>query len=37
MKDKDGFLLKEYIDIISEVLESGGVFRMYPKGTSMLP
>ena len=31
------FILKEYADIICEVLESGGVFRMYPKGTSMLP
>lgn len=31
------FDLKEYADIICEVLKSGGVFRLYPKGTSMLP
>jgi hypothetical protein len=29
--------LEEYGDIINEVLESGGEFRIYPRGTSMLP
>lgn len=31
------FRLSEYAETISEVLESGGEFRIYPKGTSMLP
>lgn len=31
------FRLSEYADTISAVLESGGEFRIYPKGTSMLP
>lgn len=31
------FNLAEYVPVIQEVLESGGVFRIYPKGTSMLP
>ena len=31
------YRLKEYEEIIREVLESGGEFQMYPKGTSMLP
>lgn len=31
------FYLAEAIDVIEEVLASGGEFRMYPKGTSMLP
>lgn len=31
------FNLGEYADLICEVIDSGGVFRMYPKGTSMLP
>ena len=29
--------MSEAIDVIEEVLASGGEFRMYPKGTSMLP
>ena len=31
------FYLADTIDIIEEVLASGGEFRMYPRGTSMLP
>ena len=31
------FYLAEAIEVIEEVLASGGEFRMYPKGTSMLP
>ena len=31
------FFLADAIDAIEEVLASGGVFRIYPKGTSMLP
>ena len=29
--------LSEVIDVIEEVLASGGEFRLFPKGTSMLP
>ncbi len=35
--NKQTFSLSEYADTISEVLESGGEFRIYPSGTSMLP
>lgn len=35
--NKQKFNLSEYDDTIREVLESGGEFRMYPSGTSMLP
>ena len=31
------FFLADAIDVIEEVLASGGDFRIYPKGTSMLP
>ena len=31
------FSLAEYDDTIREVLNSGGAFRIYPRGTSMLP
>lgn len=31
------FNLEEYADTIKEVLAKDGVFRIYPKGTSMLP
>lgn len=31
------FFLADAIDAIEEVLASGGEFRMYPRGTSMLP
>lgn len=31
------FSLSEYAEVIEEVLHSGGEFRLYPKGTSMLP
>ncbi len=35
--DKQAFKLSEYDETIREVLESGGEFRIYPAGTSMLP
>lgn len=35
--DKQEFSLSEYEETIRTVLESGGEFRIYPKGTSMLP
>lgn len=35
--NKQTFSLSEYADTICEVLESGGEFRIYPSGTSMLP
>lgn len=31
------FDLSEYADVVEEVLNTGGVFRIYPKGVSMLP
>ena len=31
------FNLEEYVPLINEVIESGGEFRLYPRGTSMLP
>ena len=31
------FYLADAIDIIEEILAGGGEFRIYPKGTSMLP
>ena len=31
------FYLADAIEVIEDVLASGGEFRMYPKGTSMLP
>lgn len=31
------FFLADAIDVIEEILAGGGEFRMYPKGTSMLP
>lgn len=33
----NGFYLEDVIDIIEEILESGGTLRLYPRGTSMLP
>ena len=36
MKNKE-FHLTDAIDVIEEVLASGGEFNMFPKGTSMLP
>ncbi len=33
----NGFYLEDAIDIIEEVLLSGGTLRLYPRGTSMLP
>ena len=33
----NGFHMTDAIEFIEEVLASGGEFRMYPKGTSMLP
>ncbi|MBQ9946948.1 MAG: S24/S26 family peptidase [Oscillospiraceae bacterium] len=35
--NKKEFSLSEYAEVIEEVLHSGGEFRLYPKGTSMLP
>lgn len=35
--NKQEFTLSEYEETIRTVLESGGEFRIYPKGTSMLP
>lgn len=37
MRSGDTFKLADYEETIRLVLESGGEFRMYPKGTSMLP
>lgn len=34
---KTDFNLEEYLPIISEVIESGGEFRLFPRGTSMRP
>ena len=31
------FYLQDAIEVIDEILSGGGEFRMYPKGTSMLP
>lgn len=31
------YRLSEYDETVREILESGGRFRIYPKGTSMLP
>lgn len=31
------FCLQEAFDVIDEILEGGGEFRMYPRGVSMLP
>ena len=33
----DPIYLADYIGLIREVLDSGGEFRLYPHGTSMLP
>lgn len=35
--NKQQFRLSEYDDTIRAVLDSGGEFRIYPQGTSMLP
>ncbi len=32
-----GYYLSEAIEVIQEVLDGGGEFRLYPKGISMLP
>ena len=31
------FYLADAIEVIDEILAGGGEFRIYPKGTSMLP
>lgn len=36
-QSKTDFNLEEYVPIIQEVIKSGGEFRLYPRGTSMLP
>lgn len=33
----DTYSLSEYADVIRDVLDSGGEFTLYPRGTSMLP
>lgn len=35
--NREEFYLADAIDVIREVLASDGEFRLYPKGTSMLP
>ena len=35
--NKQEIFMSDAIDVIDEVLGSGGEFRLYPKGTSMLP
>lgn len=37
MPEQEKFRLSEHIGIITEVLESGGEFTLFPRGTSMLP
>lgn len=37
MADREEFSLAEYDETIRAVLDSGGEFVIYPKGTSMLP
>ena len=37
MNKQTAFKLAEYDETIREVLDSGGAFRIYPRGTSMLP
>lgn len=37
MSVHEEFKLSEYEDTIREIIESGGEFRIYPKGTSMRP
>ena len=37
MNNTGDFYLADAIDVIEEILASGGEFRMYPRGTSMLP
>jgi len=36
-QSKTDFDLKEYVSLIEEVIESGGEFRLFPRGTSMMP
>ena len=35
--NKSGFFLSDAIDVIQEVLDHEGEFRLYPRGRSMLP
>ncbi len=37
MPEQETFRLSEHIGLITEVLESGGEFTLFPRGTSMLP
>ena len=37
VRSKTDFNLEEYISVICEVIGSGGEFRLFPRGTSMLP
>ena len=36
MSDKE-FSMEEMYPLLREVIDSGGEFRLYPRGTSMLP
>ena len=36
-QSKTEFDLKEYVPLIEEVIKSGGEFRLFPRGTSMMP
>lgn len=36
-QSRTDFDLKEYVPLIEEVIESGGEFRLFPRGTSMMP
>ena len=37
MPEQELFRLEDYADTIREVLDSGGEFTLFPRGTSMLP
>lgn len=37
MPEQETFRLSEHIGLITEVLDSGGEFTLFPRGTSMLP
>jgi len=36
-QSRTDFDLSEYVPLIVEVIESGGEFRLFPRGTSMMP
>ena len=37
MSEQERFKIADYAEAIREVLDSGGEFTLYPRGTSMLP